>query len=992
MPGILHAHSLPRTLAIAVALLCLGLAAWPDWWMSWLEESGLRAHGSDSEWTPALIALHVLPEFLIGLSFIAISATLAYLVRRAWREIPFSWVFLAFGGFIVTCGVTHFLDILGVWVPIFFASGMVKVVTAVASVSTAALLPPLIPNVLALVQAKKVSDERGQSLESAHAELQTLYARVKDLDLLKTQFFANVSHELRTPLMLILGPIRKLRERAALGPELEHDLEVAERNARTLQRHVNDLLDVAKLDAGKMRVDYAEVDLAFLVRYAAGHFENFARERHIDFTVEAPGEAPAHADPEKIQRVLLNLLSNAFKYTPDGGKVRCRLRTDLTRAVLMVDDSGPGVKPEMRLSIFEQFRQADQGMARSYGGTGLGLSIAREFVELHGGRILVEDGPAGGAQFVMELPRTAPTGTEVRRTPYEGGEGGSDLFRQVVQDLRTERIAAQPRPAKAPESPSGGTPLVLIVEDNREMNLFVSDALKPEFRPMSAYDGREGLDLALAHKPDLILCDVMLPGMGGDRLVEELRKVPELENHPVLLLTALADDETRVRLLRAGAQDYLVKPFSLDELRLRARNLVAMKRAREILQREVANRREDLSALALELAERNREVQAALERAESAGRAKDEFLMTLSHELRTPLNAILGWASLMRTRKLASEQVEQALDTIERNGRAQLRLITDLLDLSSILSGKMRMMARPVHLASVVQGAVESLRLAAEGKAITLVSRIEDATGFVTGDADRLQQAVWNLLSNAIKFTPRDGRVDVEIRREDGQLAVSVSDTGEGIDPGFVPMLFERFRQADSSTMRRHGGLGLGLAIVKHIVELHGGTVEAVSAGEGQGASFRIRLPVAAIVVPAVASSEGGSPLMEDRPLAGLRILAVDDEPDARSLLIAALQQHGAEVQAVPTARDALHALEDFLPNVLIADIGMPELDGYDLIRHIRKRDADRGGRIPALALTAYAGEEQRTRALIAGFQMHVAKPVAPAELVAAIAGLAGRG
>ena len=386
-----------------------------------------------------------------------------------------------------------------------------------------------------------------------------------------------------------------------------------------------------------------------------------------------------------------------------------------------------------------------------------------------------------------------------------------------------------------------------------------------------------------------------------------------------------------------------------------------------------------------------------LAEAEEANRTKDQFLATMSHELRTPMTAILGWSQLLRNNTLSEKDFPRALEIVERNANAQAKLIDDLLDVSRIITGKLRLDVRVVDLASVIEAAVDSLRPTAEAKAIRLQVVVDPLAGPVSGDSDRLQQVVWNLLSNAIKFTPKGGRVQVRLERVNSHVEITVSDSGKGISAEFLPHVFERFRQADGRTTRVHGGMGLGLSIVRQLVELHGGVVVVESAGEGQGATFTVQLPLM-VTRREVDRSErrhptaGGGVLFDCPPsLAGLRVLAVDDEPDTRELLRAVLEQCGSEVATAGSAAEALEMFARTKPDVLISDIGMPEEDGYQLIGKVRALEANLGERIPAIALTAYARVEDRVRALTAGFQVHVPKPIEPAELVAVVASLAGR-
>ncbi|HET9252460.1 MAG TPA: PAS domain S-box protein [Candidatus Eisenbacteria bacterium] len=385
--------------------------------------------------------------------------------------------------------------------------------------------------------------------------------------------------------------------------------------------------------------------------------------------------------------------------------------------------------------------------------------------------------------------------------------------------------------------------------------------------------------------------------------------------------------------------------------------------------------------------------QAARARAEEAGRLKDEFLATVSHELRTPLNAILGWAHVLR-RAERTERTDprerHAVEVIERNARAQARVIDDLLDVSRIITGKLRLDVHPLMPATAIESALDSLRPMADAKGIRLHSVLDSHAGPVSGDPARLQQVVWNLVSNGIKFTPKGGRVEVRLERVDSSVEIAVSDTGEGIGPEFLPHVFDRFRQSDASIARRTGGLGLGLAIVRHLVELHGGTVGAESPGPGQGATFMVRLPLRPVRSHAAVSA-ADSP--EDRAmirmpdLTGFRVLVVDDEADTRDLLREVLEQCGAEVRDASSSEEALEAVKAWTPGVIVSDIGMPGVDGYEFIRCVRAWEREHGLRIPAVALTAYARSEDRIRALLAGYQVHVAKPIEPVEFALIVAG-----
>jgi PAS domain S-box-containing protein len=476
---------------------------------------------------------------------------------------------------------------------------------------------------------------------------------------------------------------------------------------------------------------------------------------------------------------------------------------------------------------------------------------------------------------------------------------------------------------------------------------------------------------------------------------------PEIyPNIPEELLALVSRDAGHLRILRElGLKSSMIIPLVAHDRVLGAITLMAAESGRRFSAADL-NFAGDLAqraALAVDNARLYREAQ-------EVNRLKDEFLATLSHELRTPLTAVLGWTRLLGTGQLDEATHQRALETIERNAQSQVQLIDDILDVSRIIRGKLRLNVRPAELAPVIEAAVDSVRPAAEAKGIRLQVVLDPRAGPVSGDPDRLQQVVWNLLSNAIKFTPKDGRVQVLLARVQSHLELTVSDTGQGIEKKFLPYVFDRFRQADPSTTRTHGGLGLGLAIVRHLIELHGGTVTVESEGAGQGTTFKVSLPLMIVHQPEFTSKGGERAAAAEHPTAGghlplecppelegLRVLLVEDEPDSREMLVVVLTQCRAEVRAVSNAADALSQLEQWLPDVLISDIEMPGEDGYALIRKVRGLPPERGGRIPAAALTAYARAEDRMRALLAGFQLHVPKPVEPAELAAVIASLAGR-
>lgn len=415
-----------------------------------------------------------------------------------------------------------------------------------------------------LRRAQRNSEAALAETRAANDKITRLYQKTLELDELKTQFFANVSHELRTPLTLIMSPLA--RRLAASGrPEAERrEDEMMLRNAHILYRHVNDLLDVAKLESGHMDMDYTRIDLCGLVRVVASQFESLAAEKHIDYRIDVPDSLEAEADSEKLQRILTNLLANAFKFTPEGGRIEISLRREGTQAIIAVQDNGPGVPSDLREAVFERFRQVEGGAQRRFGGTGLGLAIVREFTGLHGGTASLGEAPGGGALFIVQIPLHAPAGAILHNRPIQLDPVMPGEPRPPV----LEALSADDAGAGA------NAPLVLVVEDNADMNAFIASILRPHYRVARAHDGREGLERALALQPDLILCDVMMPRLSGDQMVRELRLQPDMLDVPIVMLTAKADDELRMRLLKNGVQDYLNKPFLVEELLARVGGLL----------------------------------------------------------------------------------------------------------------------------------------------------------------------------------------------------------------------------------------------------------------------------------------------------------------------------------------------------------------------------------------------------------------------------------
>jgi signal transduction histidine kinase len=514
---------------------------------------------------------------------------------------------------------------------------------------------------------------------------------------------------------------------------------------------------------------------------------------------------------------------------------------------------------------------------------------------------------------------------------------------------------------------------ILLVDDDAVDRMAVRRVLASTGMPLhvtEAEDGQAAVSALQEQQFDCVVTDYRLPGIDGLRLLRTMRSSGITAS--VLVLTGQGDEEVAVELMKAGAADYLSKHnLTSDRLGRSIRYAVAIAQAedqrRQLLARE----------------------KAAREEAEAANRAKDEFLATLSHELRTPLNAILGWSRLIAGGNLDPAAMQRAVEIIDRNVKLQAQLIEDLLDISRIITGKLKLDLRGVRLAQVLDAAADTVRSAADAKEIRMEVDVSRAPRLVVCDAARLQQIVWNLLSNAVKFTPNGGHILVRAEEGGDSVSISVTDNGTGIQPDFLPHVFERFRQQDSATTRAHGGLGLGLAIVKHLTELHGGLVSAHSEGEGTGATFRVTLPLTSAPLeppreePAPAGVEMESPRLD-----GLRVLLVDQDSDARALATTVLESAGADVTGVATGDEAIDLMEPLRPHVLLVDVS--DDDGLLLLRRVRGLPLP-VSELPAGALLSIGSAEERTRALLGGFQTGVLKPVHAVELIAAVAALGSR-
>ena len=792
-------------------------------------------------------------------------------------------------------------------------------------------------------EGRDITEKKAQErlIAQKNLELQGLLERIRELDEIKTQFFANVSHELRTPLALILGPAQRLIDDDGAMPlaERRDSAQVITRNSRMLLKHVNDLLDMSKLEAGKLKIELQDTDVGALLRLLASNFAVLAAERRIDYAIDASDHCVAAIDPDKLQRVIMNVVANAFKFVPDGGRVRIALKQSAETVVLSIDDSGPGVKPDMRQAIFERFRQTDGGSARKQGGTGLGLAIAKEFVEMHRGRISVGDSDLGGARFEIALP--------LQRLGGVAPAADAAIDRIMLDGLLEELRPAVAPPTDQESRPRSRKARVLVVEDSHDMNRFITQCLSPLYDVVSAFDGREGLEKALRFQPDLIVSDIMMPNVSGDEMIGEIRKVPELFTTPILLLSAKADDELKIKLLDDGAQDFIVKPFAERDFLVRVRNLIQAHQSRA-------------------------QVDGLREAAENANRAKDEFLAMLGHELRNPLSPIVTALQLMKLQ--GPEGSERAREVIERQVTHLTRLVDDLLDVSRIARGKVELKAEVVEMSEIVAKAIEMSSPLLEQRNHTLAVQVPRRGLPVDADITRLSQVVSNLLTNAAKYTPVGGHITIRGEAIEDEVLLHVRDTGIGITPDVLPHIFDLFVQERQAIDRAQGGLGIGLTIVRNLVERHGGSVQAKSDGQGRGSEFTIRLPKATWAEQSDNIPHGLGIEQLGPKVGAPRVLIVDDNEDGAEMLAIILSQKGYDTRVAHDAPRALEIAEAFRPGTAFIDIGLPVMDGYELAQRLRAMPAL--GEIRLIALTGYGQEGDRRRAREAGFDQHLVKPV----------------
>jgi PAS domain S-box-containing protein len=735
-------------------------------------------------------------------------------------------------------------------------------------------------------EAVRESEIQRMREQAAREEERQRAESLAELDRAKTLFFSNVSHEFRTPLTLSLTPLQDALSDHVnpLSPPHRERLELAHRNAIRLLKLVNTLLDFSRIEADRMEAVYEATDLALLTTELASVFRSAIERAGLRLIVDCPPlPEPVYVDRQMWEKIVLNLLSNAFKFTFEGEiAVRLHLADD-HHVTLQVQDTGTGIPSEELPHLFERFYQVRGAQARTHEGSGIGLALVHELIRLHGGTVDVSSTVGQGTCFTITIPlgtahlpndRISATRTLVSTAlgaaPYVEEaerwlpeEGNRERLTGNREELSTPSDSDPPQPTpdassreirptrwlpflrgenllKVPlfKGDLGGSPgletvptpspaRILLVDDNADMQDYLTRILSEHVQVEAVADGAAALAAATERVPDLVLSDVMMPGLDGFELLKALRADARTREVPIILLSARTGEESVVEGLQAGADDYLIKPFSATELVTRVLAHLQM------------------AHLRLE----------ALRQERTTSRRKDEMLSTVSHELNTPLVAILGWTRLLRTNPSNQSMLMKSLETIERNATLQAKLISDLLDISRITAGKLHLNLQPVELQSVISMAIAcgratlnaTVHQTQQTKDIELSSLLEPLPIIIQGDPDRLQQIVLNLLTNAIKFTPKGGRIEVRLNVKETHAQILVSDTGCGISAEFLPYVFDSFRQAESSKSQSTKGLGLGLAIARHLVELHGGTIIAESLGVGQGATFTVTLPLIAV-------------------------------------------------------------------------------------------------------------------------------------------------
>jgi PAS domain S-box-containing protein len=930
--------------------------------------------------------------------------------------------------------------------------------------------------------AAAIADAQTYESERARAEA------LAEIDRAKTAFFSNVSHEFRTPLTLLLGPLEEAQQKPSEGLR-GAPLESAHRNALRLLRLVNTLLDFSRIESGRVQAHYVPIDLAAATQELASVFRSAMDRAGIRYIVTCNAlPEPVFVDREMWEQIVLNLVSNAFKYTLDG-EIRIELRSSATGAELSVVDTGIGIPPEAQPKLFNRFYRVPGANGRTHEGSGIGLSLVRELAMLHGGSIDVESHVGRGSIFRVSIPFGSahlPDGQvaqqDDRLTSVSAAQAFVDEAQRWLPDSASVEQSGTFLALARPEPPSAlidalDKPTVLLVDDNRDMRDYVTRLLTPRFVVLTAADGQSALELIDSGvRPDLVLSDVMMPRLDGFGFLNAFRSRPLTETTPFIFLSARAGEEARIEGFDVGADDYLIKPFSARELVTRIDTHIRLSRLRrsasehiklseerlriaideagmgswelDLRTHELRWSRSHYALLGLEPDEstlatyemwRSRIYPADLEAVEAAlaksrdtqtlysqeyriiradtgevrwlrvlGRflydeagtpmrsvgvafddtdrkaaeialreadqRKDVFLATLAHELRNPLAPIRNAAQMLGASSLGPEQLQWAQRIIQRQVKHMAWLLDDLLDVARITQGKLELKKQRITLSAVVDSAIEVARPLLDSRGHRFVVKLPAEPITLDADPLRLSQVLSNLLTNAAKYTDTGGQITLAVHTESGTLVLSVKDNGIGIPAEALDGIFAMFSQVEGAAVHSDGGLGIGLALVNGITQLHGGTVEAKSAGLGRGSEFIVRIPMFTSDIVGAPTADALAPV----PI-GARILVADDNHDAADSLAMILEMSGHEVRVVHDGRSALSVARTFRPDTALLDIGMPHMNGYEVARALRQEPW--GASLTLIALTGWGQASDRKRAIDAGFDRHLTKPVDPEAL-----------
>jgi signal transduction histidine kinase len=788
--------------------------------------------------------------------------------------------------------------------------------------------------------ARAISD--ATAFEAEHRRAQML----EELDRAKTAFFSNISHEFRTPLTLMIGPLEDLLAAPDMPQEARETLSTVQRNAARLLKLVNALLDFARIEAGRVQAAYEPTDLPAFTAALASTFRSACERAGLSLTVTCPAlREPAYVDPEMWEKIVFNLLSNAFKFTLTGG-IAVAVSETPECFQLTVSDTGSGIPAAELPHMLERFHRVEGARGRSHEGSGIGLALVHELVKAHGGSIHIASELDRGSTFTVTLPKGCAHLPPDRIR--EKSSAPTSRARAYVDEALSWLPAEEPSLASAAARSAAR---VLLADDNVDLRHYAGRLLAEQYDVRAVADGEAALETARRWKPHIVVSDVMMPRMDGFALLQALRADPALATVPVVLLSARAGEEAKLEGLQRGADDYLVKPFSARELLVRVGALL----------HAAAARRE------------------AEEKLREADRAKDEFLATLAHELRNPLAPLHAGLELMKRAGADEHMRAEAGAVMERQMAHLVRLIDDLLDVNRITHGRLELKLARVDLGQAARQAVESTHATIEAAGHALSFDYPAAPLTVQADLTRLVQVISNLLNNAARYTPAGGRIELALAREGSHAVIRVRDSGIGIAANMLDRIFDMFQRGARGEVPA-GGLGIGLSLAKRLVELHGGAIEARSAGHGQGSEFIVRLPLAPQVHEPAVEPETKS----GEDLWGKRILVVDDSRDAAEMLASLLELMGNEVRVAYDGEEAVQIALAYRPHLILLDLGMPRMDGFDACWSIRRSWGDDPPCI--VALTGWGQEADRARTEQAGFDAHLVKPVRLEDLERVIA------